>query len=92
MFIGYFKANIFIPHSRSLKDKRRVIRQIRDRVRSNFNVSMAEKPLDKWQLSELSFVYVNYTKKCVDDMIHKLEESMRFNYDIQILDTEREIL
>jgi len=31
-----------IPHARSLKDKRRVVLKFRDRVRSRFDVSIAE--------------------------------------------------
>ena len=53
---------------------------------------MAEKPSDKWQASELCFVCVNYTKRCVNNMISKIEDFIRFNYDIQVLDIEKEII
>jgi hypothetical protein len=92
MFIGYLKVNIFIPYSRSLKEKRQVILKIRNRVRNKFNVSIAERPSDKWQICELLFCCVNYTKKCVCDTMAGIEEFIRFYNDIQILSIEKEIL
>jgi uncharacterized protein YlxP (DUF503 family) len=42
MFVGVLRLTFHIPHSRSLKDKRRVVLKIRDRLRARFNVSIAE--------------------------------------------------
>ena len=42
MFVGVLTLTFHIPHARSLKDKRRVVQKIRDRVRSRFDVSVAE--------------------------------------------------
>ncbi len=92
MFIGYIKVGIFIPHSRSLKDRRRVVNRIKQRIKDNFNVSVAEKPSDKWQICELCFVCVNYTKKCINQIMQKIEESILFNSDVQIIDLEREVI
>jgi hypothetical protein len=92
MFIGYLKVNIFIPYSRSLKTRRQVLSRIKQRAKNNFNVSIAEKPSDKWQRCELSFVCVNYTRKCVDAVIERIESFIKFNSDIHILEIKREIL
>src|SRR5260370_35470995 len=42
MFVGVLRLSFHIPHARSLKDKRRVVQKLRDRVRSRFDVSIAE--------------------------------------------------
>ena len=42
MFVGVLRLTFHIPHSRSLKDKRRVVQKLRDRVRARFDVSIAE--------------------------------------------------
>jgi uncharacterized protein YlxP (DUF503 family) len=42
MFVGVLRLSLHIPHARSLKDKRRVVLSFRDRVRSRFDVSIAE--------------------------------------------------
>ncbi len=68
MFIGVVYIEIFIPESSSLKEKRQVLRSIKDRIRSNFNVSVAEiDHQDLWQRSGLAIVCVgdsiNFTKE-----------------------------
>jgi len=92
MFIGYLKLNIFIPHCRSLKDRRQVVNSVKQKVRNNFNVSVAEQPSDKWQSCELSFTCVNYTRNHVDGMIDSLERYVRGFYNINILESEKEVL
>jgi uncharacterized protein YlxP (DUF503 family) len=42
MFVGVLRLTFHIPHARSLKDKRMVVRKFRDRVRARFDVSIAE--------------------------------------------------
>jgi uncharacterized protein YlxP (DUF503 family) len=42
MFVGVLRLTFHVPHARSLKDKRRVVQKLRDRVRSRFDVSIAE--------------------------------------------------
>ena len=42
MFVGVLCLTFHIPGARSLKDKRRIVQKVRDRVRSRFDVSIAE--------------------------------------------------
>jgi len=42
MFVGVLRLVFHIPHARSLKEKRSVVRRFRDRVRARFDVSIAE--------------------------------------------------
>jgi uncharacterized protein YlxP (DUF503 family) len=42
MHVGVLKLTFHIPHARSLKEKRSVVRKFRDRVRARFEVSIAE--------------------------------------------------
>jgi len=42
MYVGVLRLVLHIPHARSLKDKRSVVRRFRDRVRARFDVSIAE--------------------------------------------------
>jgi uncharacterized protein YlxP (DUF503 family) len=42
MFVGVLRLTFHIPGARSLKDKRRVVQKLRDRIRSRFCVSIAE--------------------------------------------------
>ena len=42
MTIGVLEVEMRIPGASSLKDKRMVVKSIKDRIRNNFNVSVSE--------------------------------------------------
>ena len=42
MVVGVLRLTLYISESHSLKEKRAVLRKIKDRVRNEFNVSIAE--------------------------------------------------
>ena len=42
MFVGVLEVGLLIRESRSLKDKRRVVKSIKDRVRARLNVPISE--------------------------------------------------
>jgi len=92
MFLGYIKLVIFIPHSKSLKDKRQVIESLRNKLQNNFNVAVAEKPSDKWQSAELSLACINYNKAKVNSLIERIEDFVRFNGDFSIIEIEKQII
>src|SRR5215831_18292561 len=54
MIVGTLRVRLLLRESRTLKDKRQVVRSIKDRLRNNFNVSVAEvDALDNRQLAVL---------------------------------------
>jgi uncharacterized protein YlxP (DUF503 family) len=58
MVIGHLSVELHIPGARSLKEKRMVLRGIKDRVKK-FNVAVAEVAFhDLWQRAGLSVVTV----------------------------------
>ncbi|NLJ33440.1 MAG: DUF503 domain-containing protein [Firmicutes bacterium] len=60
MVIGTAIVDLYIPGSNSLKDKRRVVRSILDRIRSRYNVSAAEiSNQDEWRQLTLGFAWVS---------------------------------
>jgi uncharacterized protein YlxP (DUF503 family) len=42
VFVGVLRATVIVPGARSLKDRRQVVRSLRDRVRSRFHVTFHE--------------------------------------------------
>jgi uncharacterized protein YlxP (DUF503 family) len=57
MPIGLLTLEIHIPDARSLKDKRQVLRSLKDRLRRRFNVAVAELDhQDTWQRSQIGVV------------------------------------
>lgn len=60
MTIGVYMIELHLPGARSLKDKRQVFRRLKDRLRSRYNVSVAEaaEHADLWQRGSLTVVSV----------------------------------
>ena len=59
MVIGLLTVELHVPGARSLKDKRRVLRRIKDRLRK-FNVAVSEVEYhDLWQRAMLAVVTVS---------------------------------
>ena len=57
--VGVLTLEIHVEHSQSLKDKRQVVRSLKDRLRERFNVSVAEVDyLDSWQHAAVSVATV----------------------------------
>ena len=92
MFLGYIRLVIFIPHSRSLKDKRQVIESLISKLQNNFKIAVAEKPSDKWQSAELSLACVNYNKTKINSLIEKIENFLRFSREFSIVEIEKQII
>ena len=77
--IALLTLDIHIPHAQSLKDKRMVVRRLKDRLRSKFNVAVSEvEHQDLWQRSQLSVVTVGPDESYLNQMLqHALEEAER---------------
>ena len=79
MPIGCLTLEIHLAESRSLKDKRQVMRSLKDRLRHRFNVSVAELDgQDTWQHAVVGVVAISadsgYLEKALQAV---LEESER---------------
>lgn len=63
-----------VVHSRSLKDKRAVVRPILDGARNRFGVSVSETSAhDLWQRAELAFAAVGSSPGVVDEVLDSVE-------------------
>jgi len=89
MVIGFLALEIFLPYSRSLKDKRKVLNALRDRVRSRFNAAFAELDFqDKWQRSRIGIVTLNSQKGLVDEILQKIRRDVEENLEGEISQSE----
>jgi uncharacterized protein YlxP (DUF503 family) len=60
MIIGIYSFELHLAASRSLKNKRQVVRRLKDRLRSRYNIAISEMNdhSDKWQRAALVVVSV----------------------------------
>jgi uncharacterized protein len=77
--IALLTLDIHIPHAQSLKDKRMVVRRIKDRLRSKFNVAVSETDHQElWQRSQISIITVGSDDAYVQQGLQlALEEAER---------------
>ena len=72
--IGLLSLELHIHAAQSLKDKRHVVRSLKDRIRRRFNVSVAEVDhQSSWQLSTVAVVAVASNKAGVEAVLNAAE-------------------
>lgn len=78
MVIGSLTVRLLVRESRTLKDKRQVVRSILDRMRSAFNVSAAEVDThDDVKLVTLGVAAVGFETAAVQGALQKITEALR---------------
>ena len=93
MVIGCLQAKLSIPAARSLKDKRMVLRSLKDRLMNKMNVSVAEVDLqDVWKSAILAVVTVAAEKETVEHRLSDVSEFIRSNPEIVLVDIMTEVL
>lgn len=86
MFVGVCELELFIHSSNSLKEKRFVVKSIKDRVMKKFNVSIAEvKHLDKWQLAGLGIATVSNEQRLVEQTFDEIIKLIEFKGEAEIV-------
>ena len=90
MTVGIARLTLFIPGSHSLKEKRMVLRRVKDRTRGKFNVAIAEvEDNDVWQRGVLGLALVGNDGRFVESA---LDEVIRFvRGEAEVTNAEREI-
>src|SRR5260221_13118407 len=72
MVVGVLRLTLYIHGASSLKDKRQVLRKVVDRLRSRFNVSVAEVgDQDLWQKAVVGIVAVANDHSFVNEVLDK---------------------
>lgn len=73
MVVGIGMIQLHIEDSRSLKEKRSVVRKIVNRAQNNFNASIAEVgALDSWTHSVIGFSMVGNDRSFINSKMDKL--------------------
>ena len=73
MPVGLLTLELHIPDAQSLKDKRQVLRSLKDKLRRDFNVAVAElEHHEAWQRSVVGIVTISNEEKHVREMLEKV--------------------
>ena len=93
MHIGVCQIKLRLPENLSLKGKRRVLKSITTRVRSKFNVAIAEvDDNDLWQIATLGVCCISNNGRQTNEVLSKVVSFIsEGRFDIEILDYDIEI-
>jgi hypothetical protein len=73
MPVGLLTLELHIADAQSLKDKRQVLRSLKDRLRAHFNVAVAELDFeDTWQRSVVGVVTLSNEEHHVEESLQKV--------------------
>ncbi len=90
--LGLLQLDIFIRDSQSLKDKRSIIKSLKDTIRKKFNVSIAETgELDKWAKSQISISKVSNQSAIIRKEFQNIQKDIENRYPVEILQKEEEV-
>ncbi len=92
MVIGACELRLLIVGAHSLKEKRKALKSLKDRL-SRMNVSVAEvDDNDKWQAATLGITLVSNETAFIQSVIDKIIQGIELTGEIEILGSRTEII
>ena len=93
MVVGLLRIEVHLPNAQSLKDKRAVLKSLRDQLRGRFNVAIAEvEPNEKWQRARLGVSAVGEGRTYVGGILREVTEWLRKTHIVELSRVEEEYL
>lgn len=81
------QVQVYLPESRSLKDKRQVVKSLKDRIHGKFNVSVSEVEYhDLWQRSTLGLAVVSTAASHAGEVLDQVVRFIEHDGRVQVLD------
>jgi uncharacterized protein YlxP (DUF503 family) len=94
--ISFLTIELHIEAAQSLKDKRQVVRSLKDRLRGSFNVSVAEiDPSSLWNRATIGVVSISSSRDYLDGLMKNVERAatrIANNHGAEIADSFVEYL
>jgi uncharacterized protein YlxP (DUF503 family) len=92
MIVGTLRARLLLRQARTLKDKRQVLKSIKDKLHNHFNVSIAEvEGQDQPQLVVLGMALVGTEAHPLKRTFGQIVEALRCHPVAELLDSEVDI-
>ena len=93
MRMGWLRVDLLIPMSHSLKEKRRPLKSLMEKLRSRFHVSVAEVDCqDLHQRAVIGIAFVAADGGVLAEQMRAVREFIANNPDCQLLEVKEETL
>ena len=91
MFVGIVRIELHLPGSVSLKDKRAVVRSLKERIRQRVHASVAEVDHhDLWQRAALGVAVVSGERRQVGEMLQSVRHLVEGAHGAELLEWEEQ--
>ena len=92
MIVGTLRVRLLIREARSLKDKRQVVKSIKDRLKNGFNVSVAEiEEQDNRQVAVLGMAMVSNETHHVKTALGQIVQALRVHPVAELIEHEMDV-
>ena len=92
MIVGTLKLRLYLRDCHSLKDKRRVLRSLKDTLHNKFNVAAAETgEMDVWQTAEIGVAAVGNEGEHVQSVVSSVLNFVRFFGGVEVVADEQDL-
>lgn len=93
MYVGVLTLELVVYDAMSLKDKRRAVKSVKDRIAARFNVSVAEVGhLDSRQRATMGVALVANDAGFVHGCLDKIVDFVRSSRAVSLIEFDKEIL
>jgi uncharacterized protein len=93
MTVGVLQIELAVPDAMSLKDKRRVVKSLKDRIAHGHNVSIAEvAALDEHRRAILGIAMVSNDSRYVEGALSKLVDFVNMVPQVNLIDYQIDLL
>jgi len=93
MVLGLCRIELYLPDRHSLKEKRSVVKSLKDRLRQQFNVSVAEVDAHEyWQRAVLAAACVGTDRAYVNGVLDQLVRAVERDRSVELVRTDLEFV
>ncbi len=93
MVVGVLHVECSLPGTRSIKDKRRIVRSLLDRLHHRFHVAAAEVDhQDSWRRAGLAVAYISTSARHADEVLAHVAETIDRQGELVVLDYHVEMV
>lgn len=93
MIAGIMVIDLYSEDLHSLKEKRKIISSLKEKLKHRFNISIIESDfLDLWQKIQISVAMISNSKKIIEKSFAQIEDFIFLNYPVKVMNVNQEFL
>ncbi len=93
MITGIMRIEMLSRDTHSLKEKRRIVLSVKEKLKNRFNISIIESGYqDSWKKIEISVAMVSNSRSYVQKVFSQIDEFIFDNYPVEIFNTDIEFV